>query len=43
MRLLRSGLTVAAAIPATALLLFVPWRRAVPPPTVQAGPSLRSN
>jgi MFS family permease len=27
---LRSGFTVAAAVSATALLLFVPWRRAVP-------------
>jgi hypothetical protein len=33
---LRSGFTIAAAIPATALLLFVPWRRAVPLPTVQS-------
>jgi hypothetical protein len=33
---LRSGFTIAAAISATAPLLFVPWRRAVPPPTVQS-------
>jgi predicted MFS family arabinose efflux permease len=40
---LRYGFTVAAAMSATAVLLFVPWRRMVPPPTVQADPLVRSD
>ena len=40
---LRSGFTVAAAISTTTLLLFVSWRPDVPPPTVQADPSIGSD
>jgi hypothetical protein len=40
---LRLGFTVAAAVSATAVLLFVPWRGMVPPPTIQTDPPVRSD
>jgi hypothetical protein len=36
-------LSMGVLVPATAVLLFVPSRRVVPPPTVQADPPVRSD